>query len=37
MAMIASDTTDRVAAIIGDTLNGRFQPHLSPMELISIS
>ena len=28
MATITSDTTDRVAAIIGDTLNGWFQPHL---------
>ena len=28
MAAITSDTTDRVAAIIGDTLNGWFQPHL---------
>ena len=28
MAAIASDTTDRVVAIIGDTLNGWFQPHL---------
>ena len=29
MATITSDTTDRVAAIIGDTLNGWFQPHLN--------
>ena len=29
MATITSDTTDRVAAIIGDTLNGWFQPHLT--------
>ena len=29
MAPITSDTTDRVAAIIGDTLNGWFQPHLN--------
>ena len=26
MAAITSDTTDRVATIIGDTLNGWFQP-----------
>ncbi len=29
MATITQDTTERVAAIIGDTLNGWFQPHLS--------
>ena len=29
MAAITSDTTDRVAAVIGDTLNGWFQPHLN--------
>ena len=29
MATIPSDTTDRVAAVIGDTLNGWFQPHLN--------
>ena len=29
MATITSDTTDRVAALIGDTLNGWFQPHLN--------
>ena len=28
MATITQDTTDQVAAIIGDTLNGWFQPHL---------
>ena len=28
MATITKDTTDRVAALIGDTLNGWFQPHL---------
>ena len=28
MATITADITDRVAAIIGDTLNGWFQPHL---------
>ena len=29
MVTITSDTTDQVAAIIGDTLNGWFQPHLN--------
>ena len=29
MATIAKGTTDRVAAVIGDTLNGWFQPHLN--------
>ena len=29
MATITKDITDQVAAIIGDTLNGWFQPHLS--------
>ena len=29
MATITKETTDRVAAIIGDTLNGWFQPHLN--------
>ena len=29
MATITKDITDRVAAIIGDTLNGWFQPHLN--------
>ena len=29
MAAITSDITDRVAAVIGDTLNGWFQPHLN--------
>lgn len=28
MATITKETTDRVAAIIGGTLNGWFQPHL---------
>ena len=28
MATITRNTTDQVAAIIGDTLNGWFQPHL---------
>lgn len=28
MATITQDTTDQVAAIIGDTLNGWFLPHL---------
>lgn len=29
MATITKDTTERVAAIIGDTLNGWFRPHLT--------
>ena len=29
MATITKDITDQVAAIIGDTLNGWFQPHLN--------
>ena len=29
MATITKDVTDRVAAIIGDTLNGWFHPHLN--------
>ena len=28
MATLTKDITDQVAAIIGDTLNGWFQPHL---------
>ena len=29
MATITSDTADQIAAAIGDTLNGWFQPHLN--------